>query len=56
MGKVEIWQGILLAFVIFALQIPFSKWWLSRFKYGPFEWLWRSLTYWKWQPFKIASD
>lgn len=56
MGKVEIWQGILLAFVIFALQIPFSKWWLSRFKYGPFEWLWRSLTYWKLQPFKIASD
>jgi uncharacterized membrane protein YeiB len=19
---------------------------------GPFEWLWRSMTYWKWQPMK----
>lgn len=56
MGKVEIWQGIVLTIVIFILQIPFSKWWLSRFKYGPFEWLWRSLTYWKLQPFKIAKD
>jgi uncharacterized protein len=52
MGKVEIWQGILLTFGIFALQIPFSKWWLSHFKYGPFEWLWRTLTYLKIQPFR----
>ncbi len=56
MGKVEIWQGIVLTFVIFALQIPFSKWWLSRFRYGPFEWLWRSLTYWKIQPLKFQPD
>lgn len=55
MGKVEIWHGIVLTFVIFALQIPFSKWWLNRFRYGPFEWLWRSLTYWKIQPFRFAD-
>jgi uncharacterized protein len=29
----------------------FSSLWLSRFQYGPFEWLWRSLTYWRSQPF-----
>ena len=56
MGKVEIWQGIVLAIAIFGLQIPFSKWWLNQFKYGPFEWLWRSLTYWKLQPFRIHTD
>lgn len=46
-GKFEMWQGILLTFVIFALQILFSRWWLKRFQFGPLEWLWRSLTYLK---------
>lgn len=31
--------------VIVALQIPLSRWWLSRFRYGPAEWVWRRLTY-----------
>lgn len=51
-GQVNIWQGIILTFVIFILQIFFSRFWLSRFYYGPFEWLWRTLTYKKIQPFK----
>jgi uncharacterized protein len=29
---------------IFILQVFFSKWWLSRYQYGPVEWLWRSLS------------
>jgi uncharacterized protein len=37
--------------LIFILQIYFSKWWLARFRYGFFEWLWRSGTYFKMQPF-----
>ncbi|SMG39617.1 uncharacterized protein SAMN05661096_02648 [Marivirga sericea] len=36
---------------IMIVQFIFSHWWLSKFKYGPAEWLWRSLTYKKWQPF-----
>lgn len=51
-GKIEYWQGILLTFAVFSLQIPFSIFWLKRFNYGPFEWLWRSLTYRKIQPFR----
>jgi uncharacterized protein len=39
-----------LAIVIFILQIFFSKWWFRHFTFGPFEWLWRSLTYLKIQP------
>ena len=27
-----------------------AHWWMSRFSLGPVEWLWRSLTYFKWQP------
>ncbi|MBB6004974.1 DUF418 domain-containing protein [Arcicella rosea] len=34
---------------IFIFQVIFSKWWLSKFYYGPIEWLWRSATYLKWQ-------
>lgn len=51
-GKVEMWQGILLTCVIFGLQILFSKWWLGKFRFGPLEWLWRTLTYGQVQPFK----
>jgi uncharacterized protein len=51
-GKIAIWQGVLLTVAIYATQIPFSIWWLSKFQYGPLEWLWRSLTYLKLQPFR----
>ncbi len=38
-----------LAIAVFILQRYLSKWWLSRFKYGPLEWLWRSGTFLRWQ-------
>jgi len=31
--------------IIYALQVPLSRWWLSMHRYGPMEWLWRRLTY-----------
>ena len=34
---------------VWLFQIPFSLWWLERFRFGPFEWLWRSLSYLKFQ-------
>lgn len=40
----------LLCFGLFAVQVLFARWWLSRFNYGPLEWLWRSATFFKWQP------
>ncbi len=48
-GRAEQWGYIL---GIWLFQILFSKWWLGRFKFGPFEWLWRSLTYWEVQSIK----
>ncbi len=42
----------LLSLFVFAFQILFSKWWLTYFQYGPIEWLWRSLTYFKLPPLK----
>lgn len=31
--------------LIWIAQILFSVWWMGRYHFGPFEWLWRSLTY-----------
>ena len=34
-----------IAAAIIAVQIPLSAWWLSRYRFGPVEWIWRRLTY-----------
>lgn len=44
-GQVGPAAGVLLSCAIYALQIPLSVWWMRRFRFGPAEWLWRSLTY-----------
>ena len=41
--------------VLFGLQIGFSNWWLRRYRFGPAEWLWRSLTYGRIQPMRIDT-
>jgi uncharacterized protein len=35
-----------------ALMLLCSPWWLARFHYGPLEWLWRCLTYWRMFPLR----
>ncbi|AQG78432.1 DUF418 domain-containing protein [Spirosoma montaniterrae] len=49
-GKIDTATAALFVLPVFAVQVLFSRWWLSRFQYGPLEWLWRSLTYLKAQP------
>ncbi|MFA9455317.1 DUF418 domain-containing protein [Halalkalibacter sp. AB-rgal2] len=46
-GKIEAAAGFLLAVIIFIFQIFISRYWLSRNKMGPMEWLWRKYTYYK---------
>lgn len=36
-------------------NIVFSSLWLRSFEFGPFEWLWRSLTYWRLQPMRVRG-
>jgi uncharacterized protein len=40
---------------VFAAQAAASALWLRRFRYGPAEWAWRSLTYGRMQPFRLAG-
>lgn len=37
---------------IWIVELIWSPLWLRAFRFGPFEWLWRSLTYWQLQPLK----
>ncbi len=49
-GQLERTEVYLTVLAIWIFQIIFSHIWLHFFRFGPFEWLWRSLTYWKKQP------
>lgn len=40
---------------LFVGQVFMSRWWLARFRYGPLEWTWRSVTYWSRQPMRITA-
>lgn len=42
--------------LVMALQVVFAMWWSARFRFGPLEWLWRSLTHWKRQPLRLAEE
>jgi uncharacterized protein len=46
--------GLLLALIVWSMQVPFSVWWLRRFHFGPAEWLWRSITYGRRQPMRVV--
>ena len=44
-SQVSATLGLGAAGITFLAQIPLSRWWLSRFNYGPLEWIWRQFTY-----------
>jgi uncharacterized protein len=49
-GSLRRYQLYLVVLAIWTAQLAFSRLWLRRFHFGPLEWLWRSLTYWRRQP------
>jgi uncharacterized protein len=51
-GSVERVDQILIVIAVWTVQLLWSPWWLARYRFGPFEWLWRSLTYMRLQPMK----
>lgn len=54
-GKVGITGGVGLALGLYAGQVAFSRWWLARHRFGPAEWLWRTLTYGVRQPLRSGT-
>jgi uncharacterized protein len=58
-GKLQRYQLYGIVFFVWLLILIISPFWLRRFRFGPLEWVWRSLTYWEKQPFrrdKIAGS
>lgn len=51
-GSLSRWQAWCLVPVFWAIMLLWSKPWLERFRYGPFEWAWRSLARLKLQPMR----
>jgi uncharacterized protein len=56
LGKVSRVGQFEIVLAIWALQLIVSPLWLARFQFGPLEWVWRSLTYWKPQPMRRTAS
>ena len=54
-GHIEPTVGLVMALALYSLQMIWSPIWLNHFRFGPMEWLWRSLTYGRAQPMRIAQ-
>lgn len=49
-GQLERYEVYYVVAAVWTIQIIYSNIWMLFFRFGPFEWAWRSLTYWKIQP------
>jgi uncharacterized protein len=54
-GRVGPTGSLVVTLGVFTAQAIFSILWLKRFRFGPAEWVWRSLTYRERQPFSVVS-
>lgn len=55
MGVLQRHQLYYVVGTIWIFQLIISPIWLRHFRFGPLEWCWRSLTYWKKQPMRLTS-
>ena len=51
-GRLGASHALLIGITVYAAQVLLSGWWLSRFQFGPLEWLWRTLMYGIRQPMR----
>ena len=49
--KLSFLQCFLLGMAIYIIQVGYSNWWMKKYYYGPVEWLWRTITWFKGVPF-----
>lgn len=54
-GKLQRYEIYYVVAAIWLFQLVVSPIWLRHFRFGPLEWVWRSLTYWKKQPMRLAA-
>ncbi len=54
-GRLGTASALAIGIAVYVAQVLFSAWWLKRFRYGPVEWLWRTLMYGAAQPMSISA-
>ena len=54
-GRLGPAAALAIGIVVYVAQVLFSKWWLLRYRYGPVEWLWRTLMYGVRQPLLLSQ-
>jgi uncharacterized protein len=55
LGQVDRTGQILVVLCVWIFELTVSPIWLRYFRFGPFEWIWRSLTYRKAQPMRVRA-
>jgi uncharacterized protein len=54
-GKLQRFELYAVVLFVWLVILAISPIWLRHFRFGPLEWVWRSLTYWKRQPFRLKA-
>jgi uncharacterized protein len=54
-GRLSVVGALAIGLAVYAGQVEFSAWWLRRYRYGPVEWLWRTLMYGAAQPMRQTA-
>jgi uncharacterized protein len=54
-GRFDYAAQLVFVVAVWVVQLIVSPLWLRRFRFGPAEWVWRSLTYWQRQPMRRAT-
>lgn len=54
-GRIGSFAVVMSSLAFFAFQVVFSHWWLARYRFGPMEYVWRTLTYGERPPMRRAE-
>jgi uncharacterized protein len=54
-GRASVTTALAIAVAVYVAGVALSAWWLRRYRYGPVEWLWRSLMYGSRQPMALRG-
>jgi uncharacterized protein len=55
-GRLGVTSALTIGLAVYIGQVFFSAWWLRRYRYGPVEWLWRTLMYGVAQPMRLTAQ
>jgi uncharacterized protein len=54
-GSLMPFEGLVIVLLVYPIQVIASRWWIGRFRFGPCEWMWRSMTYGKLPPMRVQK-